>query len=94
MEFLCEKYETEKQNLQEEYNFRKQNDKHNTNHNYDAGALSHLEDHYNHDDIVFLKAALQYAHNCVSTETILRTISSARKKHLIGAAFFSCRTKV
>jgi len=70
-------------NLPEEYNFQRQNDKHNTSHNHDAGALFRLEDHYNYDGIVFLKAVLQYAHNCVSTETILRTILSAPKKHLV-----------
>jgi len=69
--------------LQEEDNFQKQNDIHNTAHNHDAGALFLRWDHYNCDDIVFLKAVLQYAHNCVSTETISKTILSAPKKHLI-----------
>ena len=67
----------------EKCNFQKQNDIQNIRHNYGADALFRHLDHCNRDDIAFLKVALQYAHNCVSTETILRTILLERKKHLI-----------
>ncbi len=70
-------------NLREECSFQKQSDKHNTSHNYGVGGLFRHLDHCNYDDIVSLKAALQYAHNCVWTETILRTILSAPGRHLI-----------
>ncbi len=83
MEFHCEKYKIEKKNSQEQYNFQRQNYKRNKDHNYDADALFHRSDHYNRDDIVFLKAVLQCAHNCVSTETILRTIPLRPEKHLL-----------
>lgn len=83
MEFRYRNYEIEAQFLPEQYNCQKQNDKHNISHNCDAGALFRHLDHCNRGGIVFLKAALQYAHNCVWTERILRTISSEPKKHLI-----------
>lgn len=43
--------------LQEQCNSQKQNDKHNTSHNYDADVLFLRLDRYNRDDTVFLKAA-------------------------------------
>ena len=53
---------------------QKQNYKQNKGRNCGADALFRHLDHYNRDDIVFLKVVLQYAHSCVSTETILKTI--------------------
>jgi hypothetical protein len=75
--------EIERRFPEEQYNFQKQNDIHNISHNYGADALSRHLDHCSCGDIAFLKVALQYAHNCVSTETISRTILLERKKHLI-----------
>lgn len=62
---------------------QRQNYKQNKLHNYDAGALFLRWDHCNYDDTAFLKAVLQYAHNCVSTETISRTILLQQKINLI-----------
>lgn len=60
-----------------------QNYKHNISRNCDADALFRHLDHYNRGDIAFQKVVLQYAQNCVWTETILRTILSASWKHLL-----------
>jgi len=74
--------------------FQKQNDIHSKDHNYHAGVLFHHLDHYNYDDTVFLKVALQYAQNYVSTETVSRTILSALKRYLLWAVFSSLKAKV
>ncbi len=81
--FLCGMNEIQKRNFVAEQRIQKQNDKQNKRHNHDADALFHHLDHCNHDGIVFLKAVLRYAHNCVSTETISRTILLQQKINLI-----------
>ncbi len=62
---------------------QKQNYKQNKRRNYGAGVLFRRLGRCNYDDTAFRKAVLQYAHNCVSTETILRTILLQQKRNLI-----------